>query len=47
MSFNNSLTFSIFLFRNRVPLNNWWLVVRPLLRVLARHRETFIREVDE
>jgi len=30
--------------KNRVPKDNWWLVVRPLLRVLARHKEIFTRE---
>jgi len=29
----------IFYSRNRIPLNQWWLKLRPLLRILAKHRE--------
>eukprot|EP00112_Aurelia_sp_Birch-Aquarium-sp1_P005498 Seg1624.4 transcript_id=Seg1624.4/GoldUCD/mRNA.D3Y31 product="ATP-dependent 6-phosphofructokinase liver type" protein_id=Seg1624.4/GoldUCD/D3Y31 len=32
--------------KNRVPLDNWWLIVRPLLRVLARHKQEFTRETE-
>lgn len=31
-------------FTHRVPLDNWWLKLRPLLRILAKHESTY--EVD-
>ena len=27
--------------RHRIPLNNWWLKLRPLLRILAKHESTY------
>jgi len=27
----------VYLCRHRIPLDNWWLKLRPLLRILAKH----------
>ncbi|KAK2174080.1 hypothetical protein NP493_830g01055 [Ridgeia piscesae] len=28
-------------FKHRIPINNWWLKLRPLLRILAKHESTY------
>lgn len=33
-------------FQNRLPLQQWWMKLRPLLRILARHSET-VKEPQE
>jgi len=36
------------LFRHRIPKENWWLKLRPLLRILAKHDSLYQTEgVDE
>ena len=27
--------------RHRIPLDNWWLKLRPLLRILAKHESVY------
>lgn len=35
-------------FEKRIPLNQWWLKLRPLLRIMAKHTtETYIMDVQE
>jgi 6-phosphofructokinase 1 len=31
-------------FQHRIPLDNWWLKLRPLLRIMAKHETTYIAE---
>ncbi len=31
-------------FEHRLPLNQWWLKLRPLLRILAKHESTYETE---
>jgi len=31
------MTEDVYLCRHRIPLDNWWLKLRPLLRILAKH----------
>ena len=33
--------YNYFIFRHRIPLENWWLKLRPLLRILAKHDSTY------
>jgi len=33
-------------FKNRLPLDTWWMSIRPLLRVLAHYEELYQRELD-
>jgi len=30
--------------RHRIPYENWWLKLRPLLRILAKHETTYLHE---
>lgn len=32
------------LFRQRIPKHQWWLKLRPLLRILAKHDSTYEEE---
>ena len=39
--------FCCFLYRNRIPLDQWWLKLRPLLRILAKHTvEAYSTDVE-
>ncbi|KAI3420275.1 hypothetical protein GPALN_003589 [Globodera pallida] len=31
-------------FEHRLPNNQWWLKIRPLLRILAKHRASYVQE---
>jgi 6-phosphofructokinase 1 len=31
-------------FKHRIPLDNWWLKLRPVLRIMAKHDSTFVAE---
>lgn len=31
-------------FAHRIPQHQWWLKLRPLLRILAKHESTYIEE---
>ena len=31
-------------FRHRLPTNQWWLKLRPLLRILAKHDSSYEEE---
>lgn len=31
-------------FQHRIPQQQWWLKLRPLLRILAKHESTYIEE---
>lgn len=31
-------------FTHRIPVQQWWLKLRPLLRILAKHESTYIEE---
>lgn len=31
-------------FKHRIPVQQWWLNVRPLLRILAKHESTYVEE---
>lgn len=33
-----------FFFRQRIPKHQWWLKLRPLLRILAKHDSTYEEE---
>jgi len=30
--------------RHRIPVENWWLKLRPLLRIMAKHETTYMAE---
>jgi len=30
--------------RHRIPLDSWWLKLRPLLRIMAKHETTYLAE---
>ncbi|CAD6193057.1 unnamed protein product [Caenorhabditis auriculariae] len=34
-------------FKHRLPSSQWWLKLRPLLRILAKHRDTYYTEAEE
>jgi 6-phosphofructokinase 1 len=36
-----------FSFRHRMPLEQWWLKLRPLLRILAKHESVYIGDAVE
>ena len=36
-----------FLFRHRMPLEQWWLKLRPLLRILAKHESVYVSDFIE
>ncbi len=36
-----------FLFRHRMPLEQWWLKLRPLLRILAKHESVYVSDFVE
>jgi 6-phosphofructokinase 1 len=44
--FRTDLLF-FFLFRHRMPLEQWWLKLRPLLRILAKHESVYIGDFIE
>jgi len=31
-------------FKHRIPVHQWWLKLRPLLRILAKHASTYVEE---
>lgn len=31
-------------FEHRIPCQQWWLKIRPLLRILAKHESTYVQE---
>jgi len=31
-------------FKHRIPCHQWWLNIRPLLRILAKHESTYVEE---
>lgn len=31
-------------FKHRIPVQQWWLKLRPLLRILAKHESTYVEE---
>ena len=31
-------------FKHRIPVHQWWLKIRPLLRILAKHESTYEEE---
>lgn len=35
---------SIVFFRHRIPKSQWWLKLRPLLRILAKHDSAYEEE---
>jgi 6-phosphofructokinase 1 len=35
---------TIFFPRHRIPKNQWWLKLRPLLRILAKHESAYEEE---
>ena len=37
----------VLLFRHRMPLEQWWLKLRPLLRILAKHESVYISDFIE
>ncbi|XP_072038033.1 ATP-dependent 6-phosphofructokinase-like isoform X3 [Amphiura filiformis] len=34
-------------FEHRIPKHQWWMKLRPLLRILAKHRSTYIKDAVE
>ena len=34
-------------FENRLPKHQWWLKVRPLLRILAKHQASYVQSAKE
>lgn len=34
-------------FDHRLPHDQWWLKIRPLLRILAKHRDSYVQEVPQ
>ncbi len=32
--------------RHRIPMHQWWLKLRPLLRILAKHHATYEEDVE-
>jgi hypothetical protein len=34
----------VFISRHRIPKNQWWLKLRPLLRILAKHESAYEEE---
>ena len=34
-------------FRHRMPLEQWWLKLRPLLRILAKHESVYVSDFVE
>lgn len=34
----------IFIYSQRIPKHQWWLKLRPLLRILAKHDSTYEEE---
>lgn len=39
-----SFSFKFAIFRQRIPKHQWWLKLRPLLRILAKHDSTYEEE---
>ena len=42
MKYNKLLIY--FFFSQRIPKHQWWLKLRPLLRILAKHDSTYEEE---
>jgi transposase len=42
-----SLEFIYFYSRHRMPIEQWWLKLRPLLRILAKHETVYVTELIE
>jgi hypothetical protein len=43
-NWNEYLIVNFFCPRHRIPKNQWWLKLRPLLRILAKHESAYEEE---
>ena len=43
-SYNCTILHSVLNCRHRIPRESWWLKLRPLLRILAKHETTYVAE---
>jgi hypothetical protein len=42
----NKIRFIFHFIRHRIPLEQWWLNIRPLCRILGKHQAVFTTETE-
>lgn len=40
----SKMSFHLHIVRHRLPKEQWWLNLRPLLRILAKHESAYVEE---